>query len=201
MSSRFPRRMVLGLLLLGSATGATAFVVHRMATVGPQPDGAILVPNGQALTPAGAHIEVNDRPLGMVLHPSGNLLAVVTGSNFNPRALHLIDVKARALKQTLPIANNFVGVAFSPAGDRIFVGGGASNDVKLFAASANGSFVADGTIPIAGSAPSGLTLSADGMNPKLAGLKGLEPRCVLPKPMDPFELIAVLQKYSPSLRS
>jgi len=62
MSSRFPRRMVLGLLLLGSATGATAFVVHRMATVGPQPDGAILVPNGQALTPAGAHIEVNDRP-------------------------------------------------------------------------------------------------------------------------------------------
>src|SRR6267142_4236051 len=58
MSSRFPRRMVLGLLLLGSATGATAFVVHRMATVGPQPDGAILVPNGQALTPAGAHINL-----------------------------------------------------------------------------------------------------------------------------------------------
>jgi two-component system, sensor histidine kinase and response regulator len=25
--------------------------------------------------------------------------------------------------------------------------------------------------------------------------------CVLPKPMDPFELITVLQKYSPSLRS
>jgi len=50
--------MVLGLLLLGSATGATAFVVHRMATVGPQPDGAILVPNGQALTAAGAHINL-----------------------------------------------------------------------------------------------------------------------------------------------
>src|SRR6266850_7834207 len=114
MSSRFPRRMVLGLLLLGSATGATAFVVHRMATVGPQPDGAILVPNGQALTPAGAHIEVNDRPLGMVLHQSGNLLAVVTGSNFNPRALHLIDVKARALKQTLPIANTLSGWRSAP---------------------------------------------------------------------------------------
>ena len=41
----------------------------------------------RALTPAGRHIEVNDRPLGMVLSPNGQSLAVVTGSNFDPRAL------------------------------------------------------------------------------------------------------------------
>src|SRR5262245_4671885 len=143
---------------------AAVEVASRSNTpVGVQPDGRVFVPNGQALTPAGEHVEVNDRPLGMVVSPNGKLLAVVTGSNFAPRALHLIDVAAKTLKQTIPIANSFVGVAFSPAGDRIYVGGGASNDVKIFASGATGTFAAAGTIPISGgSAPSGLSLSPDG---------------------------------------
>ena len=105
---------------------------------------------------------MNDRPLGMVVSPNGSLLAVVTGSNFNPRALHIIDLSTRMLKQTIGIANSFVGVAFSPGGDRIYVGGGASNDVKIFRAAPDGTFAADGTIAIAGAAPSGLTLDASG---------------------------------------
>ncbi len=142
---------------------ATAFAISHRAVVGVQPDGRILVPNGQTLTPAGTHIEVDDRPLGMVMSPDGSRLAVVTGSNFNPRALHIIDVNTHALKQTITIANSFVGVAFNPDGNRIYVGGGASNDVKIFTAAANGMFAADGTIPISGgSAPSGLALDANG---------------------------------------
>src|SRR5215510_9391900 len=117
--------------LLGSSALALVFISaagfsfrHR-PIVGVQRDGTILVPNGQQLTPAGKHIEVNDRPLGMVLSPNHRLLAVVTGSNFNPRGLHLIDVDTKTLVQTISIPNSFVGVAFSPAGDKIFVGGGA----------------------------------------------------------------------------
>src|SRR5262249_52691770 len=130
--------------------------------VGVQFDGSIIVPTGQTLTPAGTHIEVNDRPLGMVVSPNGALLAVVTGSNFNPRALHIIDLRTATLKQTISIPNSFVGVAFNPAGDTIYVGGGPSNDVKIFKAT-NGSFTAAGTIPISGGPqPSGLTLNPDG---------------------------------------
>jgi YVTN family beta-propeller protein len=150
------------LLITTSGIGATVFAVRHNQSVGVQPGGRILVPNGQTLTPAGTPIEVNDRPLGMVLSPDGGLLAVATGSNFNPRALHLIDVRTRALKQTIAIANSFVGIAFNPGGDTIYVGGGASNDVKIFKA-VNGVFAAAATIPISGgSAPSGLTLNADG---------------------------------------
>src|SRR5262249_54555261 len=142
---------------------AAVVALRNDSTVGVQRDGSIVIPNGRVLTPAGTHIEVNDRPLGMVLGPDHRTLAVVTGSNFNPRALHLIDIEAGTIKQTISIANSFVGVAFNPAGDRIFLGGGASNDVKLFTAAANGSFAAAGTIPISGgSAPSGLSLSPDG---------------------------------------
>jgi len=149
-------------LLVTCGIGTTALAVRHRQVIGVQDDGSILVPNGQTLTPAGTHIEVNDRPLGMVVSPDGRLLAVVTGSNFSARALHLIDIETRTLKQTIAIANSFVGVAFSPSGDTIYVGGGASNDVKIFRAS-NGRFAAAGTIPISGGPqPSGLALNADG---------------------------------------
>src|SRR5262245_37163748 len=160
MRSRTLGRATITLIVtLGIGTTVLA-VRHRL--VGVQQDGGILVPTGQMLTPAGTHIDVNDRPLGMAVSPDGSLLAVVTGSNFSARALHLIDIQSRTLKQTIAISNSFVGVAFSPAGDTIYVGGGASNDVKIFKAT-NGVFAAAGTIPISGGPqPSGLTLNADG---------------------------------------
>jgi YVTN family beta-propeller protein len=162
MSSRMVSRVVIALVIATIGVGTTVSAVRHRQVVGVQPDGRILVPNGQTLAPAGTHIQVNDRPLGMVISPDGTLLAVVTGSNFSSRALHLIDLQTRMLKQTIGIANSFVGVAFSPDGGTIYVGGGPSNDVKIFKAT-NGAFAADGTIPVSGGPqPSGLSLNADG---------------------------------------
>src|SRR5215510_1052483 len=161
MRSRTAQRAAIALLILTFGIGATVLAV-RTHQVGLQDDGSILVPNGRTLTPAGTHIDVNDRPLGLVVGPDGNQLAVVTGSNFGARALHIIDVQTWTLKQTIGIANSFVGVAFNPSGDTLYVGGGPSNDVKIFKAT-NGVFAAAGTIPISGGPqPSGLTLNADG---------------------------------------
>ncbi len=157
-----PGRFMMWFLVIISSLATTAVALRGHFVVGAQPDGRFVVPNGQLLTPAGAHIEVNDRPLGMVLSPDHRTLAVVTGSNFNSRALHLIDVDSQTLRQTVSISNSFVGVGFSPAGDRIYVGGGASNDVKVFARAANGTFAATGAIAIARAEPSGLSLSPDG---------------------------------------
>jgi YVTN family beta-propeller protein len=156
---RFLLSVIVLVIVVAAGIAATSM---GLLSIGVQHDGSIIVPNGRALTPAGDHIEVNDRPLGMVLSPNGALMAVVTGSNFNPRALHILDVAGRSLKQTIGIGNSFVGVAFSPGGDRIYVGGGAGNDVRFFKQLADGSYAADGTLPIAGAAPSGLTLNADG---------------------------------------
>jgi YVTN family beta-propeller protein len=155
-------RTVAGILLLGASLAAAGFGVRHQIQIGVQRDGSIVVPNGQLLTPAGTHIEVNDRPLGMVLSPNHKTLAVVTGSNFSARALHLIDTDSRTLTQTVSISNSFVGVGFSPSGDTIYVGGGASNDVKVFTAGAGGAFAAAGTIPIARAEPSGLSVSPNG---------------------------------------
>src|SRR5262245_52621379 len=162
MRSRTARRAAIALLTLTFGIGTTLLAVRTHHLVGVQDDGSILAPNGRTLTPAGTHIGVNDRPLGMAVSPDGSLLAVVTGSNFSARALHLIDVQTLTPKQTLGIASSFVGVAFNPGGDTPYVGGGTSNDVKIFKAS-GGMFAAAGTIPISGGPqPSGLTLNADG---------------------------------------
>ena len=129
--------------------------------VGRQGDGSFLLPTGQPIAPVGDHIEVNDRPLGMVVSPDGSLLAVATGSNFNPNALHIIDLPSKTLRQTIPIAGSFVGVDFTKDGKTLYVGGGTSNSVLIFTRNEAGQFAANGSIAIPASAPSGLRLNGD----------------------------------------
>ncbi len=154
-----PLRRVAFLALLAAFCG---YGVLHVARIGRQSDGAYLLPTGQYITPAGAHVEVNDRPLGMALAPDGDTLAVVTGSNFAPRAVHLVSTTESKVLQTLPVGDSFAGVAFSPDGSMLYVGGGQNHDIKMFRRAENGEFRTAGAIAIPGSAPSGLALSKDG---------------------------------------
>src|SRR5262245_25225089 len=108
LSRLIGRRSIAALAIATLGVGTTVVAVRNHPVVGAQSDGSYIVPTGQTLTPAGTHIEVNDRPLGMVVSPNGALLAVVTASNFNSRALHLIDLQTSTLKQTIAISNSFV---------------------------------------------------------------------------------------------
>jgi hypothetical protein len=135
----------LPILILALLTTATIVVMQP----GRQPDGSYLIPTGQILTPAGTSIEVNDRPLGMTLSPDGRWLAAVTGSNFAPRALHLIEMSSQKLIQTLTLGDSFVGVAFSSDGSRLYVGGGQNQNLKRFRFQER-SFVEEPAIPLQG---------------------------------------------------
>lgn len=143
------------------ATGALGLVGAVLLTVRPGKlaQGRYLLPTGQIVEPAGTPIEVNDRPLGMALSPDGKHVAVVTGSNFAPRALHLLDLATRKVDQTIALGDSFVGVAFSADGQRLFVGGGQDQELKLFRRKGR-EFAADGIVKLEG-APSGLALMGD----------------------------------------
>ncbi len=152
------RTAFLAALLLAPVAGVAWWQARR---AGKLADGSFLIPTGQRLTPAGRHIEVADRPLGMCLSPDGRLLAVVTGSNFAPRALHLIDADGARLLDTLPLGDSFVGVAFHPDGRTLYVGGGRDHDVKILRRSADAGFSLEAAVRIPGAAPSGVALSGD----------------------------------------
>lgn len=149
------------MMWIGVGGAALAAMVGVAPRLGRQADGSYLIPTGQRLTPAGLHVEVNDRPLGLALSPDGTRLAAVTGSNFAPRALHLIDALAGKVTATVGLGNSFVGVAFSADGRSVYVGGGASNEVKMFRLAAAGLEEA-GTVKLPGAAPSGLCVAEDG---------------------------------------
>ena len=153
--------MIKRLIALAAVTGAAVALYHGQL-IGVQPDGSILVSTGQRLTPAGVHLEIGDRPLGMVRSPDGRLLAVVTGSNFAPRSLHIIDIAKKTVAQSIPVGDSFVGVAFDFSGNKLFVGGGRDDEVKMFERPVEGEFRQVGSVAIPGAAPSGLALSADG---------------------------------------
>ena len=151
--------MLIGGLLLPVSVAA----IVAVTLVGRQPNGSVVLPNGQTITPAGAHIEINDRPLGIAVSPDGAQAAVATASNFAPRAVHFIDLATETLAQTIPIGNSFGGVAYSPDGNTLYVGGGADNNVKTFTKGAGGVWAQVlPAIAIAASAPSGLSLSPAG---------------------------------------
>src|SRR5262249_50033681 len=169
--------------------------------VGPQPSGSVIVPNGQTITPAGLQIEVNDRPLGIAVSPDGTQAAVATASNFAPRALHIIDLASQAVTQTISIGNSFVGLAYSPDGNTLYVGGGADNDVKMFARDDHGSWTESPPLTIASSAPSGLSLSPAGDKLYVAlnrahalGVVDLATRTVVQVPTGAFPYTTVTSK-------
>ncbi len=150
-----------GIAFVGCLGLAHSGWAQNSRPVGQQADGTYVVPTGQPIQPLGRQIDVNDRPLGIVVSPDGNTLAVVTGSNFNTRALHIIDLPTKTLKQTLSINDSFVGVDFTKDSNTLYVGGGTGNNVLVFTRANGGQFAANGTIAIASSAPSGLKLSPD----------------------------------------
>ena len=79
-------------------------------TVGPQPDGSILVPTNQLLRPAGFQILFPGKPVDLALSPDEKWLAVL-----NKESLDLIRVLDRTIMQTLPISRggSFNGVSFN----------------------------------------------------------------------------------------
>jgi YVTN family beta-propeller protein len=92
--------------------------------VGVQPDGRILVPTNQILSPAGMQLTFPGRPVDFALADDGKTLVIK-----NMRDLVFIDLAARKVKQTLPIVlkkgedkTGFSVVGLLVDGDRVYSG-------------------------------------------------------------------------------
>jgi YVTN family beta-propeller protein len=88
------------------------------------PDGAVTLPNGWRITPAGEHLKLpGDFPLEMVVSADGSKLLVNTGG-FHDHSLSVIDLRTQTLTARLNVAKTWAGMAFDPATGIVYLSGG-----------------------------------------------------------------------------
>ncbi len=92
----------------------------------------VYLPNGWRASPAGQEAEVGPLPLSAVLSPDGRRMLVLS-SGFDPPSIAVIDTAGRRVLSRTPAGPDaWLGLAFSPKGDRVYVGGGAEAAVREY---------------------------------------------------------------------
>ncbi len=106
------RLAAVALLLASLVPHETLADKRDLLQVGPQPDGSILVPTNQLLTPAGRQVAFAGRPVDLLVLDQGRLLAAK-----NMRSLVFIDPNTGQIIQTLELpSEKDAGRAFSAVG-------------------------------------------------------------------------------------
>jgi DNA-binding beta-propeller fold protein YncE len=106
--------------------------------VGPLPGGAFLLNSGWVLDPVGKQVPLDTLPMSTALSPDGKYLLVLNGG-YRPPSITVIETASGAVKGSVPVADAWLGLAFAPKGDRVYVGGGSKGAVFEFT-------FADGTL-------------------------------------------------------
>ena len=92
--------------------------------VGPLSGGGYLLNSGWRLEPAGRQIPLDTLPMASALSPDGKYLLVLNGG-YNPPSVSVIETASGRVTGTTPVDDGWLGLAFSPRGDRVYVGGGS----------------------------------------------------------------------------
>lgn len=111
-------------LLAGMIASIAAGAQDRL----PGPSGqGVLLPNGWTITPFGDSVPTNDLITNIVPTPDGRAMVAIH-SGFNPHGLVVIDPATHEARQRVPLPTSWLGLAFNPKGDRLYVSGG--NDMR-----------------------------------------------------------------------
>src|SRR5438552_2938108 len=103
----------------------------RRLSVGPAENGGFLLNTGWRIRPAGKDIPLSTLPMSHALAPDGRRLAVLNGG-YNPAAVSLIDVDSSREITRAQLGDGWRGLAFSPAGDKLYAGNGSRGSITEF---------------------------------------------------------------------
>ncbi len=120
-------------------TWACLLFVWGSACFGAPQEAARTLHSGWRITPAGTHQNTGDMLFGSALSPDGKILALAN-AGYAPHQLNLVDTASGRIRQSLPVERAWNGVAWSPAGDAIYVSGGASPQIHVFQKKPTGEF-------------------------------------------------------------
>src|SRR5262249_25262062 len=99
--------------------------------VGPLPGGGFLLNSGWRLDPAGRQIALDTFPMATALSPDGKYLLALNGG-YQPPSVSVIETASGSVTGTVPVADGWLGLTFTPRGDRVYVGGGSQAAVFEF---------------------------------------------------------------------
>ncbi len=112
------------------------------------------LPTGVRLDPVGDPVELGSLPLNVVAAPSGDK-AVVVLSGWREQGIQVVDLKTRQITQTLLQDGAFYGAALSPDGHTLYVSGGNTDALFIYAWN-------DGTLTLANKFELAKAKTADG---------------------------------------
>src|SRR5580658_7760232 len=92
--------------------------------VGKQPDGSVLLPTGWRIQPVGAQVPLDTMPMSSAVSKDGKFLLVLNGG-YRPPTITVLAVDGMREIAKVPVADGWLGLAFSPDGTRVYVGGGS----------------------------------------------------------------------------
>jgi len=99
--------------------------------VGPLAGGGFLLNSGWRLAPAGTQVPLDTFPMSSAISPDGRYLLVLNGG-YNPPSISVLDTASVSEIGRVPVADAWLGLAFSPKGDRVYAGGGSRASVFEF---------------------------------------------------------------------
>ncbi len=105
--------------------------VQRPIWPGLQPSGATLLPTGWSLKPAGTQLTVGDFPVHVATHPNGRWAAVMH-SGYRDHEIVVVNTAAVEVVSRVVLPQTFYGLAFNPAGDRLYASGAEDEVVYQF---------------------------------------------------------------------
>ena len=94
-------------------------------------DGGTLLNSGWRLRPAGIETPLSTLPMSAAVSPDGKYVLVLNGGLEPPSISVLEAATGKELGRT-PVADAWLGLAFSPQGDHVYVGGGSEAAVFEF---------------------------------------------------------------------
>ncbi|HJT88030.1 MAG TPA: YncE family protein, partial [Bryobacteraceae bacterium] len=99
--------------------------------VGPLPNGGFLLNSGWRLQPAGRQIPLDTFPMSAAVSPDGRYVLVLN-AGYQPPSISVIETASGRVTASVPVEDAWLGLAFSPKGDRVYVGGGAKAAIFEF---------------------------------------------------------------------
>jgi DNA-binding beta-propeller fold protein YncE len=93
--------------------------------------GAVLLPNGWSLKPAGRQVPLGDLPVQLVEHPTEPVLAILH-AGYGEHEVVTLNAENGKIHARVSLPHTFAGLAWSADGRKLYVGGGFDDVIYCF---------------------------------------------------------------------